>query len=141
VKPCRDCGVVPSPLPSRWKRYDYHCNDCHAAYRRPRAYKGGKASPAWWAEYRKAYYADPRNKARIAANMRRYARNPLLRPKMEARWILRRAVAAGLVAKTNCERCGAVKVEGHHTNYSKPLDVTWLCSRCHRREHAKAEGK
>ena len=141
MKPCRDCGVVPSPLPSRWKRHDYRCNVCHAVYQRPRGYKGGKASPAWWAEYRKAYYADPRNKARIAANMRRYARNPELRQKMEARWILRRAVYAGLIEKHPCRDCGAVKVEGHHTDYTKPLLVTWLCRGCHRREHAKAEGR
>ena len=33
--------------------------------------------------------------------------------------------------------CGVTKTDAHHTDYSKPLDVTWLCRRCHRREHAR----
>jgi hypothetical protein len=35
-----------------------------------------------------------------------------------------------------CSACGAVcKPAAHHEDYGKPLDVTWLCSRC----HAKAD--
>lgn len=37
-----------------------------------------------------------------------------------------------------CEHCGASKVEMHHEDYSKPLDVRWLCMPCHKRLHAKA---
>ena len=32
-----------------------------------------------------------------------------------------------------CEICGAVaKLEGHHEDYTYPLNVVWLCVRCHR---------
>jgi hypothetical protein len=30
-----------------------------------------------------------------------------------------------------CEVCGATKVEKHHPDYSKPLEVRWLCREHH----------
>ena len=36
----------------------------------------------------------------------------------------------------HCAECGPVaKVEMHHPDYSKPLEVVWLCSPCHKRLH------
>jgi len=36
-----------------------------------------------------------------------------------------------------CERCGAeVFCEAHHVDYSRPLDVAWLCTPCHLGVHA-----
>ena len=34
----------------------------------------------------------------------------------------------------NCKRC--LKVEAHHDDYSKPLNIRWLCRRCHLGWHA-----
>lgn len=72
--------------------------------------------------------------------MKRYREDPALRFKHEARWILNRAVAAGHIVPMPCFECQASKSQAHHEDYTKPLDVKWLCAKCHRSEHAKAEG-
>lgn len=38
-----------------------------------------------------------------------------------------------------CFGCGSEEVEMHHHDYSKPLDVEWLCRPCHMELH-KLEG-
>lgn len=54
--------------------------------------------------------------------------------KVRTRSLVYRAVVAGrLVRPKSCSRCGKrTKVEGHHEDYSKPLEVTWVCRSCHR---------
>jgi hypothetical protein len=34
-------------------------------------------------------------------------------------------------------RCGEPKVHAHHEDYSRPLDVTWLCQKCHVQRHVE----
>jgi len=46
------------------------------------------------------------------------------------------ALRAGKIKRQPCEVCGG-KAEGHHTDYSKPLDVKWLCRTHHRAAHRK----
>lgn len=41
----------------------------------------------------------------------------------------------GQIVKKPCEKCGDPESEKHHEDYSKPLEVRWLCARCHRVEH------
>jgi hypothetical protein len=100
----------------------------------------GEASPEWWEKYRREYYQRPEVKKRIAALMRKYRNDPELRPKHGARWILNHAIQSGRIKKMPCEICGETKIEGHHPDYAEPLVVVWLCNKCHRTHHAKAEG-
>lgn len=57
--------------------------------------------------------------------------------RQRARVLLHNAVTRGKIVKpAQCEDCGVeTKLDGHHPDYSKPLDVMWLCRRCHMRHH------
>jgi len=57
------------------------------------------------------------------------------REKRNARDRLGYAVETGKIKKLPCERCGNEKSEAHHHDYSKALDVIWLCKKCHSKEH------
>lgn len=39
-----------------------------------------------------------------------------------------------------CETCGVARAHAHHEDYSKPLDVRWLCRPCHHAEHGGFRG-
>lgn len=65
---------------------------------------------------------------------------PSVAAKVKARSVLRTAVWRGKVAKpTACPACGNTvpphRMHAHHDDYAKPLDVTWLCTACHGKEH------
>lgn len=49
------------------------------------------------------------------------------------------AVRDGRLFKKPCEHCGAERVTGHHPDYSKPLEVVWLCQPCHKKEHKRID--
>ena len=46
-----------------------------------------------------------------------------------------RAVRAGRLRRQPCEACGSTDVQAHHDDYSRPLDVRWLCTKHHASEH------
>jgi hypothetical protein len=59
--------------------------------------------------------------------------------KDRARKIARCAVRSGYLTRPDkCEVCmKECKPHGHHEDYSKPLDVQWLCRICHNHKHGK----
>lgn len=81
-----------------------------------------------------------RERLREADRVRR--RNGYVRPPepdyiARTRWLLKSAVKSGKVVKPKiCSGCGAkARLHGHHADYSKPIDVKWLCSICHGLQH------
>lgn len=46
-------------------------------------------------------------------------------------------MAARKLERKPCEVCGAEKAEAHHEDYTKPLDVNWLCKRHHAERHTE----
>lgn len=48
---------------------------------------------------------------------------------------VRRAILRGDLQKLPCEICGHDQVQAHHDDYSKPLNVRWLCTKHHGEHH------
>lgn len=96
-------------------------------------------------QYKRTWYAA--NHEEVLARVRDYnqsergrktkeqyeKRNP---EKVKARKAVDRAVRRGKLERLPCEVCGD-EAQAHHDDYSKPLDVRWLCFRHHREEHGQ----
>lgn len=87
-------------------------------------------------------WAERHPEVRRAMCRRREARHPrsrsIPREVKRAHNALKRAVERGdLVRPSECPACGKRdRIHAHHADYSKPLDVEWLCATCHGRLHA-----
>lgn len=96
------------------------CPRCHQQHDRPKGQKyclGCHA--AYQREWRKTHPLSP--EARRRDNARSYAREYKKR---------------GLLTPRPCDGCGAADAQMHHIDHERPLDVTWLCRRCHLDWHA-----
>jgi len=57
--------------------------------------------------------------------------------KRYARNVVAHALRVGLIDRQPCFICGE-KAQAHHPDYSRPLDVTWLCPEHHKAAHRAA---
>ena len=55
--------------------------------------------------------------------------------KKRARNLVYLAIKEKRLTKGICEICKSTKVEGHHNDYTKALEVIWLCNKHHRELH------
>lgn len=60
------------------------------------------------------------------------ARNP---EKVAAWKIYKKALQSGKIVKQPCVVCNNPSAQGHHQDYSKPLEVVWLCRTHHKDVH------
>lgn len=104
--------------PKREYHYPHSCLECERdAFRKcyakqPELWRKYLARPSYKA-YRKKYEAT--------------GRDPI---KVRARFAVRYAVKVGKLTKLACF-CGNKRSQAHHPDYSKPLEVIWLCSKHH----------
>ncbi len=93
----------------------------------------GEDSPNW-----KGGKTASRERCRI--NRREYSKEYYEnnREKYYAKRDVSRAIKAGSLKKQPCEVCERLEnVEAHHDDYSKPLEVRWLCPLHHKGLHVK----
>lgn len=150
-KKCRVCRKEYEPTPYQIRKADFRCKECRrkqdGQWRQKRRALGLPASgsdtwdPRKRAARNKRYYSDPKVKRRRAEAMRRYIQDPRLRIRHLARWYARRRIISGKIKREPCAFCGVMPSEAHHSDYSKPLLIVWLCKSCHRKQHAQAEGR
>lgn len=113
--------------------HTYSCRECDSARSKITHSKYKKR----YLETDREYYS--KNRETILARHRKYRkivkkkRTNLI--KEASRLILRYAVKDGTIQKLPCVVCAEPKSEAHHTDYSKPLDVTWLCRKHHMEQH------
>jgi hypothetical protein len=98
-----------------------------------------KSEYGW--KYRDTHREQQKKRSKLKYHRRRASgyvmqRDPFKEP---ARRVLRNAIATGKISKPSiCPLCGRKAIlQGHHRDYTKPLDVEWLCSVCHGKEHRK----
>jgi hypothetical protein len=98
------------------------------------------------ARERARYYRDRKKRAALGKRWREEnrerareikrewaARHP---EKVKASQAVSNAIRDGRMVKGPCEVCGTTeRIEGHHDDYSKPLDVRWLCVPHHAEHH------
>lgn len=70
-----------------------------------------------------------------AAQKRNSAKRYRTDPKVAVRRLTYAAIQLGLLVRRPCEVCGVTKTQAHHTDYSQPLVVRWLCTDHHDQAH------
>jgi hypothetical protein len=87
-------------------------------------------------ERNEAYNKSSRGKEVKKGNIQKW--QSLNQTKRKAHISVNNAVRDGVLEKPlACQVCGSTerRIHGHHEDYSKPLEVIWVCPPCHREFH------
>ncbi len=60
---------------------------------------------------------------------------------LSGKTLLYHVKVGNIIKRHSCEICHNGPTEGHHDDYLKPLDVIWLCKRCHAYLHSQYKKK
>lgn len=139
TKKCAECGrELPIEDFNKNKRnrdgLQDRCRECFSKYNKARY----AANPERFKADVAAYRAN-NPKTHMETRLRACAKNPT---RINANRAVEAALKAGAIENPGvCYGCGCKagehRIEAHHHDYSKPLDVVWLCTPCHRRMDAQ----
>jgi predicted DNA-binding protein YlxM (UPF0122 family) len=101
---------------------------------------------------RQAMWAHLRKRTAMRSPLRHGAANHFYRGTKDddyAQNLVEKAIKRGIIVPQPCEQCGATgvmrdgrnKIQAHHDDYNKPLDVRWLCQKHHHEWHKKNKAK
>jgi hypothetical protein len=124
---CKDC------VKSRVKKHREE-NDSVREYDRWRYYHVPERNE--YARKQRKQWAKENPEKFIEIRKKWLENNPI---KRKAHVIVGNAIRDGKLIKQPCVICGSEKVDAHHDDYSKPLEVIWLCRQHHNDRHKKYE--
>lgn len=133
MKQCSDCAA--SKNLSEFYRtgngnFACVCKDCHKARMKVR-----RLTNPYVQEYDRARAKTPERKERASRVSSQWRKDHP--DAYRAQTAVNNAIRDKRLEKSPCSICGTNKgVHGHHRDYAKPLDVIWLCAKCHHRIHA-----
>lgn len=133
---CHDCKTAKNEN-EYYKGSKSYCKDCSKA----RTNKFRLENPDKWRAIR--HRTINKNKEKISKYYKEwYSKNGRYRDskKTNAHALVKKAVKEGVLHRPKlCSKCNETgRIEGHHKDYYKPLEVEWLCNRCHRIIHTGA---
>ena len=149
MKVCRECNID-KPLTEFYKHErmaDGHLNKCIPCVKsrvnkhrevhleKIREYDKKRANKPHRVQARKDYQKTEAGK--LAAKKTRATYRKKYPMAYVAHVITGNAIRDGkLFPETSCSVCNSTeKIEGHHDDYTKPMDVRWLCEKCHKEWH------
>jgi hypothetical protein len=136
MKRCFKCGEVKdlSAFYAHKRMADGHLNKCMECTKADtkRHYRDHIDE---YRTYRRDYSKRPQARARRVAQVQRARAER--DPKRLARDAVSNAIRDGHLTPRPCEVCGCTPAQAHHDDYSRPLDVQWLCFKHHRIRHGQ----
>lgn len=147
---CRACGEV-KPIEDFYPRQVRMCGavgECKECTKE-RVRKNRAANVEYYRKYDSYRF---QNDPRVRERHRKYRKTGAYKESKNKSWskwlennpekrsahnILNSAVCCGKISKpTTCSKCAAAgTIDGHHHDYIKPLEVEWLCRKCHVARH------
>jgi hypothetical protein len=117
-----------------------YCRKCHAereAERRSSNPAPSRAAVRRWYKRNPEKVRTLMREWEAVNHARRLAYRRKRTPQMRARDAVKYALRVGKLTRPDrCERCKKpCKPQAHHADYSKKLEVEWLCKTCHGKEH------
>lgn len=120
---CAECGKA-----NKIRKYRRVCMKCESRH------------AVEWAKNNRDKKRKANNRYHAKISAERAMRTRLYRTRHPSAYAAHKAVQTalrnGTMVKRSCVICGSRKTHAHHEDYSKPLQVVWLCHAHHMERHA-----